>query len=132
MIHSSLLVVERDQDARSALAAALGPYEYDLHFAGSGEEACDILAVRHFDLVIMGLRLPTMSGQTLFHIIISRWPRLRLRVLILAGPPEVDQHGAWLRLYQLPVVTKPIESGQLFSLVSDMTADEPWEVNGDI
>lgn len=127
----SLLVVERDQGLRDTLVNTLGPHGYAVHLAGSGEEACDILRVREIDMVVMGLRLPTMSGQTLFHIIISRWPRLRLRVLVLTGAAEVETHGPWLRLYHLPVLTIPIQPDQLLSLVSNMTVDEPREVNGE-
>ena len=126
-----MLVVERDQSGRDMLSASLELQGYTLHFAGSGEEACDILSVHEVDLVIMGLRLPAMSGPTLFHIIISRWPQLRLRVLVLAGEPEVELHDSWLRLYRLPIVTKPIETSQIASLVVDMTAEEPREVNGE-
>ena len=131
MRHVSILIVEHDQQAREVLRATFEQLGCKYSFVRSGEEACDFLTHRTVDCVLMELQMPAMSGQTLFHIIISRWPELRTRTLVMSDDPEAVAHDPWLRLYRLPVLTKPIEQHSMASLIKEITAGEPREVNGD-
>jgi DNA-binding NtrC family response regulator len=130
MTEPVVLIVEQDRTLRMAIAEALAQHGFRAHLAGSSEEACDILSMHRVDSVLMELRLPTMSGQTLFHIIISRWPQLRYRVVVMTGHPETESTDPWLRLYRLPVATKPVDIEALLSTINAIIADEPREVNG--
>jgi CheY-like chemotaxis protein len=98
--------------------------------ATSGEAACEALATSHVDLVLMDLRMPGMSGQTLFHSIVARWPHLVTRVIVMTGDPEAQDHHDWLRHNDLPVLTKPFELAQLEQLVSAMATEERRQSQG--
>jgi len=99
--------------------------------AASGEEAWDILRDTLVDVVLMDLRMPAMSGQTLFHVTVSRWPELRSRVAVLSENAAVHCNDPWIRLYQLPVIQKPPEPIILISVIADMVAESPREANGE-
>ncbi len=98
--------------------------------ATSGEEACDLLAVQSVDAILMDLRMPSMSGQTLFHVILSQWPHLASRIAIMSGDPDADDQQEWLQLYRLPVLGKPFELDRVFQMVDMLSAAERRQANG--
>jgi CheY-like chemotaxis protein len=126
----SVLVVDDEGGIRKVLTRALGRMGLSVQTAMSGEEACEILSDNEVDLVLMDLRMPSMSGQTLYHMIATQWPHLADRVIVMSGDPEAQDHEDWLGLHDLPVLTKPFEIQQLLDLVTRLTASERREANG--
>lgn len=124
----TILVVDDEPAVRRALERVLLRFGHAVQAATSGEAACDILATTPVDLILMDLRMPGMSGQTLFHSIVARWPHLVNRVIVMTGDPEAQDHHDWLRHNDLPVLTKPFELGQMEHLVSAMTTEEQRHV----
>jgi CheY-like chemotaxis protein len=120
----AILVVDDEPAVRRALERALIRLGHAVQTATSGEAACETLATAAVDLVLMDLRMPGMSGQTLFHSIVARWPHLVTRVIVMTGDPEAQDHHDWLRHNDLPVLTKPFELAQLEQLVSAMATEQ--------
>lgn len=120
----NILVVDDEAAVRRALERVLSRLGHTVHMATSGEAACEFLATSPVDLVLMDLRMPGMSGQTLFHGIVARWPHLVNRVIVMTGDPEAQDHHDWLRHNDLPVLTKPFELAQLETLVSVVSTEE--------
>jgi CheY-like chemotaxis protein len=120
----AILVVDDEPAVRRALERVLIRLGHTVQVATSGEAACEILATSAVDLVLMDLRMPGMSGQTLFHSIVARWPHLVSRVIVMTGDPEAQDHHDWLRHNDLPVLTKPFELAQLEQLVGAMATEE--------
>jgi len=127
----SILVVDNYRNIREVLGQALRRWGHQVHLASSGEEACEILRHTAIDVILMDLRMPAMSGQTLYHVIISQWPELRYRVIVMTADPEAPDHEPWLRLYGLPVVSKPFTLDEVSTLLDAMSAGEPREANGE-
>lgn len=127
----SILVVDNYRNIREVLGQALRRWGHQVHLASSGEEACEILRHTAVDVILMDLRMPAMSGQTLYHVIISQWPELRYRVIVMTADPEAPDHEPWLRLYGLPVVSKPFTLDEVSTLLDAMSAGEPREANGE-
>src|SRR5574341_2507168 len=120
----AILVVDDEAAVRRALERVLTRLGHTVQVATSGEAACETLATSPVDLVLMDLRMPGMSGQTLFHSIVARWPHLVSRVIVMTGDPEAEDHHDWLRHHDLPVLTKPFELTQLEGLVSSVATEE--------
>lgn len=120
----AILVVDDEAAVRRALERVLTRLGHTVQVATSGEAACETLATSPVDLVLMDLRMPGMSGQTLFHSIVARWPHLVSRVIVMTGDPEAEDHHDWLRHNDLPVLTKPFELTQLEGLVSSVATEE--------
>ena len=130
MKNAAILVVDDYQAVRKALGRALESVGYTVFLAASGEEALGILREHHMDAVVLDLHMPVMSGQTLFHVIIGKWPALKAKVLIMTGDARAEEKETWLKLYDLPVVKKPFALGEVITLIDVLTADEPREANG--
>ena len=123
-----ILVVDDEPAVRRALEKALTRNGFTVFLANSGEQACELLTSESVDAVLMDLRMPSMSGQTLFHVILTQWPKLASRVAIMSGDPEDQQE--WLELYDLPVLAKPFELARVFGMIDMLTAVERRQANG--
>lgn len=130
MTRPTILVVDHHSASRRTLSEALRSAGYEVFLAGSGEEAVEFLKAESVDAVVMDLRMPTMSGQTLYHLILSQWPALRARVVTASEDPEEAEHQPWLRLYDLPLVTKPFAVAEVLHLVAAVTTPQLREANG--
>jgi len=120
----AILVVDDEAAVRRALERVLTRLGHTVQVATSGEAACDALATSPVDLVLMDLRMPGMSGQTLYHSIVARWPHLVNRVIVMTGDPEAEDHHDWLGNNDLPVLTKPFELAQLEGLLASVATEE--------
>ncbi len=120
----SVLIVDDEPAVRRALEKALTRRGHTVFLAPSGEQACELLAAQSVDAILMDLRMPGMSGQTLFHVILSQWPSLAARVAIMSGDPEAEDQQEWLQMYHLPVLAKPFELFRVFEMVDMLTAAE--------
>jgi len=126
----TILVVDDEDGIRRVLSRVITRMGHTVQTATSGEEACELLGTVQVDAVLMDLRMPTMSGQTLFHMIATQWPHLAGRVIIMSGDPDAEDHEDWLDLHDLPVLTKPFEIDQVTDLITRLTAEERREANG--
>ncbi len=124
-----ILVVDDEPGVRRVLARALAQGGYDVVLASSGEEACELLDEQPVDAVLMDLRMPTMSGQTLFHAIRSQWPHLAHRTVVMSGDPEAPDHEEWLALHDVPVVIKPFALGDIVQTVQHLLAPDRRRAN---
>jgi len=85
-----ILVVDDDPANRDLLARRLTRSGYASTLVESGEAALDLLAERRFDLVLLDLMMPGMSGlETLEHLKAS--PRLRtIPVIMLSAADDLN------------------------------------------
>ena len=64
-----LLLVDDEERFRDTLAKRLKETGYEVEGAGSGVEALELLAKAKFDIVVMDIQMPGMSGiETLSEI----------------------------------------------------------------
>ncbi|HEY2824329.1 MAG TPA: response regulator [Gemmatimonadales bacterium] len=126
-----ILVVDDEAPVRRTLERALGRKGHTVIVASSGEAACSVLTSQQVDAVLLDLRMPTMSGQTLYHVILTQWPQLADKVIVMSGDPEAGDHGGWLELYDLPVVPKPFELQSVYTAIDDLVAGRRNRARGD-
>jgi DNA-binding NtrC family response regulator len=65
----SVLIVDDEDDVRTALERTLRREGWDLHLASSAAGALDVLERNHVDLVVTDQRMPGMTGLELLKII---------------------------------------------------------------
>ncbi|MBI3982442.1 MAG: response regulator [Gemmatimonadetes bacterium] len=121
----TILIVDDEAAVRRALQRWLVRGGHKVLEAGSGEEALDVLAgAGGLDAVFLDLRLPTMSGRTLYHSIVARRPDLAARVVIMSGDVSEPADREWLELHHLPALAKPFELAQVDGVLKSLLADE--------
>lgn len=111
----NLLLVEDEMRVADFIRRGLGAENYVVTHAPSGEEALDRLTEGGFDLVILDLMLPGVSGQD-----VCRQMRMRkdmTPILMLTALDSVDERVGGLRLGADDYLPKPFDFEELLARV---------------
>lgn len=103
-----LCLVEDDEMVGDALAERFDLEGFDCSWFRTGRETLLALHHRRFDLVVSDIRLPDMSGETLFTKLLEDAAPLPPYVFI-TGYGEIDQAVRLLKLGATDYITKPFD-----------------------
>jgi diguanylate cyclase (GGDEF)-like protein len=101
-----LLVVDDDVVMREMLTDLLGEMGYACDTAGDGEEAIEKICSEQFDLILLDLVLPKMSGEDTFEAI--RTKDESLPVIIITGHGSIESAVEFLKKGAIDYLTKPV------------------------
>ena len=102
-----LLLVDDEERFRETLAKRLRETGYEVGGAAGGVEALDLLASGSFDIVILDIQMPGMSGlETLSEI---RARHIGVEVIMLTGHGDVSSAVEGMRLGAYDYLMKPYE-----------------------
>src|SRR6478609_3843106 len=110
-----VLVVDDDADLRLSVASALSENHYVVDQAKDGEEGVNRVRAGHYDLVLLDVNMPNMSGLEALKEIKSHDPSIIVIMLTafsnVRGAVEATKEGAYNYL------EKPIKAENLVYLV---------------
>jgi len=102
-----LLLVDDEERFRDTLAKRLKETGYAVEGAGSGMDALEMLSKGKFDIVVMDIQMPGMSGiETLSEI---RAKHIGVEVIMLTGHGDVSSAVEGMRLGAYDYLMKPYE-----------------------
>ncbi len=112
----SILVVEDEEKIRSALADFLEFHNFEVAEAADGLEAERIVAGRRFDLIMLDLMLPKISGEQLC----SKWRHdgLQTPIIMLTAKGQEKEKVAGLNLGADDYITKPFSLEELLARIN--------------
>lgn len=116
-----VLIVDDEPALRRTLERALRNHKYETVSVADPHSAYQMLEDSSFDVVLLDLRLPHLSGDTLYLAIVRRWPRLAGRVILMSGDPWTDRD----RLAELegcPILAKPFSLETLVKTVGEIAS----------
>lgn len=108
---SNILVVDDEPPLRKVLQTSLTARGFSVEEAGSGEQAIEILPQRAFDLVLLDINMPGMSGLEACRRIRTLMPQLGI-VMATVRDAESDIVRA-LEAGADDYITKPFRFGEL-------------------
>ena len=121
-----ILVVDDEPVLRRTLERALRSLDYDAVSVGDPHLAYELLDAADYDLVMLDIHLPQMTGDTLAIALLRRWPRLSGRIMLMTGDPWALRANWPEELRQCPLLVKPFTLDALGSAVlSVLTATAP-------
>lgn len=121
-----ILVVDDEPVLRRTLERALRSLDYDAVSVGDPHLAYELLDAADYDLVMLDIHLPQMTGDTLAIALLRRWPRLSGRIMLMTGDPWALRANWPEELRQCPLLVKPFTLDALGSAVlSVLTAAAP-------
>jgi DNA-binding response OmpR family regulator len=102
-----ILVVDDEPALRRTLERALGAMGYDVVSVGDPLLVYELLDAADYDLVVLDIHLPQLSGDTLAIALLRRWPRLAERLLLMTGDPWALRADWPEELRRCPMLVKP-------------------------
>ncbi len=109
-LSTRILVVDDEPSIRGSLSAFLEDFGYDVQTAESAEVALDIIQNKLFDIAIVDLRLPAISGDALILLIHKKYPEIHF--LIHTGSIDYKLSEDLINIGILPehILLKPLPS----------------------
>jgi DNA-binding response OmpR family regulator len=125
-VRSRILVVDDEPALRRTLERALSAMGYDVVSVGDPHLVYELLDAADYDLVILDIHLPQLSGDTLAIALLRRWPRLTGRVLLMTGDPWALRADWPEELRRCPMLVKPFTLDGLGAMVrAALSAPQP-------
>lgn len=121
---SSILVVDDDDTTRLVIRKVLGHAGFDVSEARDGMEAQQILGSQHFDLMLLDVWMPRMTGLDLLAELrnLERIPR----VIVMTSDDAPETLLKAVRERAFSYVHKPVEATKLLTTVREaLAAPEP-------
>jgi DNA-binding response OmpR family regulator len=111
-----ILVVEDEQKIRSALIDFLEFHDFKVAAAADGLEAQRIITDKHFDLILLDLMLPKISGEQLC----TTWRRhgMQTPVIMLTAKGQEKEKIAGLDIGADDYITKPFSLAELLARIN--------------
>ena len=121
-----ILVVDDDILVVEALKELLTSSGYEVRVATRGQEALEILDKERFDLLILDVVMPKMTGFDLCKEVRKRDDEMSaVKIIMLTAKTEArdlqSEEGCGCELY----LTKPIDPGRLKELIRDTLEGQP-------
>jgi DNA-binding response OmpR family regulator len=110
-----VLVVEDDRTVGQYVARGLAEQQYVVELVGDGRAALDAAGSGHFDLIVLDLRLPLLSGLEVLRTLRDRG--VGTPVLVLTAQDSVEFKVDALRMGADDYVTKPFAMAELLARV---------------
>jgi DNA-binding response OmpR family regulator len=121
-----ILVVDDEPALRRTLERALGAMGYDVVSVGDPLLVYELLDASDYDLVILDIHLPQLSGDTLAIALLRRLPRLADRLLLMSGDPWALRADWPEELRRCTLLVKPFTLDGLAATVRGaLTAPPP-------
>jgi DNA-binding response OmpR family regulator len=111
----SILVVEDEESIRTALTDFLDFHDFEVSQAVDGLDAERTVAERRFDLILLDLMLPKISGEQLC----TRWRRdgLQTPIIMLTAKGQEKEKVTGLNLGADDYITKPFSLEELLARI---------------
>jgi DNA-binding response OmpR family regulator len=117
-----ILLVDDEPSLRYSLARALHTMGYEVVTASEPMDAYALLEPGGFDLVLLDINLPRMSGDALYLALVRREPGIASRVLLMSGDPWAVKEGWPAELQRCPMLVKPFGLDLLARVVASTIA----------
>jgi signal transduction histidine kinase/ActR/RegA family two-component response regulator len=115
----SVLVVDDHEINRRAMTLMLEPLAANVTTASCGADALTLLAERPFDVVLMDVHMPDMSGRdAVMRLRLAFGPNRHVPVIAVTGATEQQDVDACLAAGMNDWVAKPIDAGQLYNALA--------------
>jgi PAS domain S-box-containing protein len=112
-----ILVVDDVEMIRKSLSGLLEHAGYEVVTAGSGTECLQIMSSQHFDLVILDIVMPNMSGIDVLQRIKKKYKDTE--IIVITGFADKEKAITTFRLGAYDFIEKPFESVEILNTIAN-------------
>jgi DNA-binding response OmpR family regulator len=110
-----ILVTEDDPSIRLLLATVLRRANYHVDTASNGGDAIRKANLTEYDVIVLDLMMPVMSGVEVMARLAVRTPKPRFVVILSAAPPDVIAQAEGANVFAM--LQKPSEINEIVATV---------------
>jgi signal transduction histidine kinase/CheY-like chemotaxis protein len=114
-----VLVVDDEETIRSVVGRYLERRGHQVTPAATGEEAIRLAPQHDYDVVVLDIRMPGISGEDVFRQLRHSRPDLARRVIFATGDTVTASTSGFLHSTGQPVLEKPYDLARLASLIEE-------------
>ena len=118
----NILVVDDEPAVREVLARALAESGYEVELAASGDEVVSNPDLAKFDIIILDMKMPGMSGAKIYSHLTAMSPDLGSRVLFVTGDTTNPATADFIASTGNTMLTKPFTLEELNVAVQLLSA----------
>ncbi len=125
-VKKQILVVEDNQDLRELVIQMLVFEDYDILTAKDGEEALELISLHRFDLILLDIMLPGISGmEVLIKIRSAKDSQVKnLPVVMVTAKSLIDDIDAALLAGATSYLVKPFRAAALTTKIQNILEDQ--------
>lgn len=112
---NKILVVDDDKSIRSLLSIMLKREGYDISETGKGEEAIELIRKGGFDLIIIDIKMPRISGQEVLKEAMAVDPDLP--VIMITAHSSTESVVDSMREGAYDYITKPFKNDEVKEII---------------
>jgi len=120
-----ILIVDDEPHLRDSLADLLAAQQHDVHKAQDGADALRILDRESFDLILLDLMMPRLTG----HQVLERLQQkpIATKIIVVSGDSAVESAIGALRCGAYDFIRKPYEPDEMLKRVENALASHRLE-----
>lgn len=115
-MNGKVLIVDDEQNIRTTLKHCLKSEGYDLDIAVNGEEALDKIKGGDFDLVLLDIKMPGLSGMEVLSRL--REEGNEVNIIIMTAYGTVEKAVEAMKLGAIDFLSKPFTPDEIRSIVN--------------
>ena len=113
----SILVIDDEVSIQKFLRQSLSIGGRTVDLAANSEQSLELLKTKHYDAILMDLRMPGISGITLYTEIISKHPEMKGRIVVITGDALGVDVKAFIAEHNLDVMAKPFDQATVQQMI---------------
>ncbi|OIQ75807.1 nitrogen regulation protein NR(I) [mine drainage metagenome] len=129
LTQSKILVIDDEEIVRRSYARSLAGMNCNVETARNGHEALEAMEQRSFDIVLLDLMMPGMSGMAVLKLIKEKWPDSE--VIIITGYPAVDTAKQAVTLGAYEYLAKPADPDLVIHATHGALLHKQWLLHSD-
>lgn len=118
---ASILLVDDEEEFVTTLAERLEIRGFQPEAATSGQQAMELMENRHFDVMVLDVKMPGMSGLKVMEK--ARELRPDLPIILLTGHGSTDDGVQGMHQGAFDFLMKPLDIDELISKISEAIAE---------
>lgn len=119
------LVVEDEPAIGDLCRRLLAGEGFEVDVAINGKVAQDLIGKRYYDLCLIDIRTPEMTGPELYEWLKAKHPQMASRVIFTSGDVMRGDTGAFLERAGRPFLPKPFRPDELKAIVAEASKGAP-------
>ncbi|MFP4686958.1 MAG: response regulator [bacterium] len=113
-----ILIIDDEKNIRNTLSKALSSEKYEIETAMNGEEGIQKTKEDDFDLILLDLKLPGISGME----VLKKLDNFEGSIIMITGYGSVDTAVEAMKLGAIDYLQKPFSPSEIRELVEEVLA----------